>query len=67
LPCDIFLGSHGSFFDLKGKRERLLRGEQPNPFIDPKGYRTMIAEYEKDFYDKKRAQEKKLAHPKAAR
>jgi len=61
LPCDIFLASHGSFFDLEGKRQRLARGEQPNPFIDPKGYRAMIVEYEKEFSDKKRAQEKELA------
>ena len=65
LPCDIFLGSHGSFFNLAGKRSRLARGEQPNPFIDPKGYQGMIVEYEKEFYDKKRAQEKELAYPKA--
>lgn len=38
LPCDVFLASHGSFFDLKGKTERLRKGEMPNPFIDPQGY-----------------------------
>jgi len=42
LPCDVFLASHGSFFDLKGKAERLRKGETPNPFIDPQGYREHV-------------------------
>ena len=47
LPCDVFLGSHGSFFDLAGKMKRL--GEKPNPFIDPGGYKKFVAEMEKAF------------------
>jgi metallo-beta-lactamase class B len=49
LPCDVFLSSHGSFFDLKGKSERLRRGETPNPFIDPQGYRAYVARMEERF------------------
>jgi len=49
LPCDIFLSSHGSFFDLKGKAERLRKGETPNPFIDPQGYRDWVARNEAAF------------------
>jgi metallo-beta-lactamase class B len=60
LPCDIFLSAHGTVFDFLGKRKRLLRGETPNPFIDPHGYQQMIAEYEKNFRAKKREQESKL-------
>jgi metallo-beta-lactamase class B len=60
LPCDIFLSAHGSMFALKEKRERLMRGEKPNPFIDPQGYQRFIEEYEKTFRDKKREQESKL-------
>lgn len=41
LPCDVFLGAHGSFFNLTAKREALLRGAKPNPFIDPAGYRAL--------------------------
>ena len=52
LPCDIFLSDHGSFFSLTEKRDRLLRGEKPNPFIDPGGYRNYISQYEKEFYGK---------------
>jgi metallo-beta-lactamase class B len=48
LPCDVFLGVHGSFFDLDAKRARMsARG--PNPFIDPDGYRKFIAEAEQRF------------------
>ena len=52
LPCDVFLSCHGSFFAFKEKRERLLRGEKPNPFIDPEGYQIFIAEYQKEFREK---------------
>ncbi len=42
LPCDVFLASHGSFFDLTGKRAALLRGAKQNPFIDSAGYRAYV-------------------------
>ena len=42
LPCDIFLAPHAGFFDLAGKRERMAKGETPNPFIDPHGYRALV-------------------------
>src|SRR3954469_5571966 len=51
LPCDIFLGSHGGFFQLVEKHERFLRGES-NAFVDPDGYRKYLRESEKDFRDK---------------
>lgn len=35
LPCDIFLGSHGSYFNMDEKRGRA--GAAPNPFLDPEG------------------------------
>jgi metallo-beta-lactamase class B len=43
LPCDVFLASHGSFFDLKGKLAKLQAGAKPNPFIDPEGCRAFFA------------------------
>lgn len=46
LKCDVFLGPHPSFFSLAPKRARLERGEKPNPFIDPDGYRRFIEESE---------------------
>lgn len=59
LRCDIFLSDHGSFFSFLEKRDRLARGENPNPFIDPAGYQRFVAQYEKEFHDK-------LAKQKAA-
>ena len=63
LPCDIFLSDHGSFFSFEQKRERLARGENPNPFIDPDGYRRFVIQYEKEFHDKLEAQRKAAASP----
>jgi metallo-beta-lactamase class B len=58
LPCDIFLGSHGSFFHFLEKRERFLRGET-NAFVDPDGYKRYLMESEKDFREKVAKQENK--------
>jgi len=49
LPCDVFLAPHAGFFGLAEKAQRLERGEQPNPFIDPQGYRTFIQSAEHTF------------------
>ncbi|HET6280697.1 MAG TPA: subclass B3 metallo-beta-lactamase [Polyangia bacterium] len=49
MPCDVFLGSHGSFFGLKKKYDLLKAGAQPNPFIDPKGFKRTIVAAEKRF------------------
>ena len=56
LAPDVFLGAHAGFFDLAGKRERLLKGEKPNPFIDPAGYKKWIQEM-KSRFDKLVAEE----------
>ena len=56
LEPDVFLGAHTGFFDLAGKRERLLKGEKPNPFIDPAGYKKWIQEM-KSRFDKLVAEE----------
>jgi metallo-beta-lactamase class B len=49
LPCDVFLGPHGSFFNLTDKREALAKGATPNPFIDPAGYQEYLASSEQSF------------------
>jgi metallo-beta-lactamase class B len=61
LPCDIFLSDHGSFFSFEQKRQRLARGENPNPFIDPDGYKRFVIQYEKEFHDKLELQKKAIA------
>ena len=49
LPCDVFLGSHGSFFSLKEKSKLLAEGKEPNPFIDPDGYKEFLEDTESEF------------------
>ena len=53
---DIFLGSHAGFFDLETKAKKLRAGAGPNPFVDPNGYRSFIAENEKAFEEKLKTQ-----------
>jgi metallo-beta-lactamase class B len=43
LPCDIFLGPHADQFGLADKLARLDRHENPNPFIDPEGWKKFLA------------------------
>ena len=42
LPCDVFLGAHGSFYGLQPKYDKLVAGASANPFIDPEGYRRYV-------------------------
>jgi metallo-beta-lactamase class B len=49
LKCDVFLAPHGQFFALDEKRQRLEKGEKPNPFIDPQGYKNFIGWTEKAY------------------
>lgn len=49
LTCDVPLGAHGSFYDMEGKRARLGRPSDPNPFIDPDGYRRLVGDAERRF------------------
>ena len=48
LPCDIFLGAHGSYYGMEAKYARMKEGG-PNPFIDPEGYKSYVAEREETF------------------
>jgi metallo-beta-lactamase class B len=56
LPCDVFIGSHGGFYDLAAKFPKL--GNGPNPFIDPEGYKAHLDLQEKNFYAKLEEQKK---------
>jgi len=51
LPCDVFLGSHANFFDMKEKRLILMNGPILNPFVDPKGYKEYVDAMEKRFHE----------------
>jgi metallo-beta-lactamase class B len=57
LPCDVFLGAHGSYYDMESKYARMTSGA--NPFIDPKGYQKYVSEREQAFRGE-------LAHQQAA-
>jgi metallo-beta-lactamase class B len=57
LPCDVFLGAHGTFYGLTEKYPKLGKGG-PNPFIDPTGYKSYIDAQEKTFYAKLDEQKK---------
>jgi len=48
LPCDIFLGAHGGYFDLEGKYARMKPGA-PSPFIDRDGYQKFVSSKEQEF------------------
>jgi len=48
LPCDIFLGAHGGYFDLEGKYARMKPGA-PSPFIDRDGYQKFVSNKEQEF------------------
>jgi metallo-beta-lactamase class B len=62
LPCEVFLGSHGAFFDLTAKHRALERGVKPNPFIDPDGYRSFIDGTEHEFRRRLSEQAAKKQH-----
>ena len=48
LPCDVFLGAHGGYYGMEAKYARMKEGG-PNPFIDPEGYQSYVAEREQAF------------------
>lgn len=48
LPCDIFLGAHGSYFGLEEKYPLRKEGSAI-PFVDPIGYKNYISQKEQDF------------------
>jgi metallo-beta-lactamase class B len=60
LPCDIFLGAHGDYFDMKTKYAQMKPGA-PSPFIDPDGYKKYVAERDTSFL-KELAKQRAAAH-----
>jgi metallo-beta-lactamase class B len=48
LECDVYLGSHGSYYGMAEKFARLKAGAQ-NPFVDPQGYKDFVAQREQTF------------------
>jgi metallo-beta-lactamase class B len=48
LPCDVFLGAHGSYYDMEAKHARLNAGGV-NPYLDPAGYKNYVLDREAAF------------------
>jgi len=57
LHCDVFLGAHGSYYDMESKYARMTAGA--NPFIDPKGYEKYVNEREQAFREELARQQAK--------
>jgi len=55
LKADIFLGAHGSYFELAAKYERWRRGDR-DAFVDPSGYERFVADRERAFIRAREAQ-----------
>jgi metallo-beta-lactamase class B len=49
LPCDVFLGAHGAYFDMLEKLDRIKSGATSAVWIDPDGYRAAVQEREQAF------------------
>jgi metallo-beta-lactamase class B len=48
LPCDVFLGAHGGYFDMLTKLEHYPQ-DGPRVFIDPAGYKDFVADAQETF------------------
>lgn len=53
LPVDVFLSSHTIFYNMDQKYAKLKarRAGDPNPFVDPEGYKAHVDQYQKIFED----------------
>jgi metallo-beta-lactamase class B len=59
LPCDIFLGAHGSYFGMLTKLEKDKAGAGESVWIDPEGYKAALDERQRDFESELKRQEAK--------
>src|ERR1700691_21486 len=48
LPCDVFLGAHGQYFDMLAKLKRYPK-EGALVFLDPAGYEEYVADAQQTF------------------
>jgi metallo-beta-lactamase class B len=49
LPCDVFLGAHGGYFEMLEKIDRAKAGAGERVWIDPQGYQAAVAERQQAF------------------
>lgn len=60
LPCDIFLGAHGVYFDMLAKLARMPQ-EGDAVWIDPAGYQGAVTEAQQSFESDLRRQQRAAA------
>jgi metallo-beta-lactamase class B len=48
LPCDVFLGAHGGYFNMLNKLEHYSQ-DGPRVFIDPAGYEDFVTDAQRTF------------------
>lgn len=63
LPCDVFLGAHGMYFNMLAKLQRAQAGEGQKVWIDPDGYKAAVAEREQAFKKELKRQQAGLTTP----
>jgi CubicO group peptidase (beta-lactamase class C family)/glyoxylase-like metal-dependent hydrolase (beta-lactamase superfamily II) len=63
LPCDVFLGAHGSYYGMV-ERHALLKKGKVNPFINPAGYKEYVSLKERAFRKTLAAQKDKADRDK---
>jgi len=61
LPCDVFLGAHGGYFDMFAKLKRYPQ-DGPRVFIDSAGYKEFVADAQETFEKALSKQEAAVAH-----
>jgi len=66
LPCDLFLGAHGSYFGLMAKYDKFKAGDK-DAFIDPAGYNAYITERERLFHEEWDRQKQNPGVPKSTK
>jgi glyoxylase-like metal-dependent hydrolase (beta-lactamase superfamily II) len=66
LPCDVFLGAHGTYYGMIAKYDRSKGKPGGNPFMDPDGYRDFVARKAKAFRETLAAQQRATPAPAAS-
>lgn len=64
LPCDLFLGAHGSYFGMEAKYARMLAGTA-NAFVDPQGCAAFVRQKEQEFRSELAKQRARRSKPQS--
>jgi metallo-beta-lactamase class B len=64
LPCDVFLGAHGSYYGMTERYALLTKG-QADAFVNPDGFKAYVAQKERTFRKILAAQQGKAEPEKA--